>query len=76
MKYSIHVHFSIDVIGAVFQVVEVEDYVEWVELRREAELALENREQRLFQTAKLAETQLELLGEGSNHLIVIHSCTC
>ena len=64
------------------QVVAVEDYVEWVELRREAELALENREQKLFHTAKLAETQLELLGEGPNHLSVIHTyihvytCTC
>ena len=40
-----------------------EEYGDWVEGRREAEVALEQREEKLFASAKAIESQLELLGE-------------
>ena len=45
-----------------WQVLSAGDYAEWVEQRREAEVAMEGREERLFHTACMVETQLELLG--------------
>ncbi|CAI8035915.1 Phospholipid-transporting ATPase ID [Geodia barretti] len=39
-----------------------EEYGDWVEGRREAEVALEQREEKLFASAKAIESQLELLG--------------
>ena len=40
------------------------DYAEWLEHRREAEVALEDREKKLFDTSYSIECQLELLGKN------------
>ena len=40
-----------------------DDYADWVEQRREAEVALEDRGNKLFETACRIESQLELLGK-------------
>ena len=44
------------------------EYGDWVEGRREAEVALEQREEKLFASAKTIESQLELLGELGHRL--------
>ena len=44
------------------QVLSCDVYAEWVEERREAEVALEHREEKLFASALKIESQLELLG--------------
>ena len=46
------------------QVLGAEEYGGWVEERREAEVALDHREEKLFASAKAIESQLELLGES------------
>ena len=48
-------------------------YAEWVERRREAELALELREEKLFASAKAIESQLELLGGGKHAMHLFNS---
>ena len=55
------------------QVLEAREYGEWVDQRREAEVALEQREEKLFACAKTIETQLELLGKEDNLLVHTYS---
>lgn len=47
------------------KILSATDYAEWVERRREAEVALEDREKKLFETSRSIESQLELLGKNT-----------
>ena len=58
--YNVHVHNTCTC--HCVQVLSAEDYAEWVELRREAEVSLEDRDNQLFTSARMIESQLELLG--------------
>ena len=46
----------------ILQVLSAETYDQWVQVRREAEVSLQSREEKLFLTAKMIESELELLG--------------
>lgn len=48
------------------QVLSEEEYSHWLEERHAAEVALEDREKLLFQSACSVEKNLELLGEGES----------
>lgn len=47
------------------QVLSAADYADWVDQRRVAEVALENRTEKLFASACAIESKLELLGKTS-----------